>query len=154
MTGKPGLGRRFLPAVVFSATTLCGYADPKPASSGELAEETVLTLCSRSGYPITDDLTIRINTADHIVIGAFAAFFETWSMRHAPRDPAQEAEDGYTEGELYRFAVDCVLKGDIEQSEIGVHIRILSVLQGLLTTLSAAGWEYRQASHEIRPVFL
>ena len=51
------------------------------------------------------------NRADLVAVGQYQELEERWNMFRNPENPAEEAEDAYFEGHIYRFAVESVLKG-------------------------------------------
>lgn len=63
------------------------------------------------------DLENMVDGADYIVAGQYTGFDSTWNMSiNASKD-----DQSYTEGRLYRFAVEEVLFGEIEEEEILVN---------------------------------
>ena len=85
-------------------------------------ERVALTLSAHSDYPMTEDLHVMADTADCIVVGAFEAFLDTWNMSRDVENPQLPSSQYYIEGELYRFQVDAVLKGEIAESAIQINL--------------------------------
>ena len=86
------------------------------------------------GYDIAvaTDLSQMIEKSAFIVIGKYKAFSSSWNMARNPDDISQEDSENYTEGLLYTFIIDEVLKGELNERDILVNHRyseIVSVLE-------------------------
>ena len=81
-------------------------------------------------YPVAQSLTEMTAAADVVVSGQYRGLDSTWTMARNPENIQQEDETYYMEGYRYRFEVEEILKGTVEEKEILVnqkHSTTLSV---------------------------
>lgn len=120
--------------VLAGALSLRGNQKPPPAPRVEEVYKYV-----SSDYPVYADIQQMYEKADYIVIGQYTDFVSTWNMDRNPQNPAEEDPNSYSEGRLYSFAVDRVLKGGSLPDEITVN-KYYSFASGY-STYDAAGEE-------------
>ena len=67
-------------------------------------------------FDVTDTLTDLINKSDVIVVGKYISnVYDSWNMARSMEDISKEDRYHYSEGHLYKFDVEQVLKGKVEQ---------------------------------------
>ena len=72
-------------------------------------------------FPATNELVEMVNNAELIVVGAYVSFASSWNMARSSANVLHEDERNYTEGHLYAFHVEEVLKGSINDASILVN---------------------------------
>lgn len=73
-----------------------------------------------SDYPVFEDIQQMCEQADCIVLGQYGEFLSTWNMDRNPENPVEEDPNSYSEGRLYSFNVEQVLKGEPPPDEITI----------------------------------
>lgn len=74
-------------------------------------------------YPIAEDLSTMTEQSDFIVIGQYTAKLGTWNMARDPNDLSKESSEESVTGQLYRFEIDTVLKGNVNSRQIQINLR-------------------------------
>lgn len=80
-------------------------------------------------YPVADSLEQMSAESDLIVTGRYTGLDSTWNMARDPADMRKEDPENYVEGRLYRFDVQEVWKGELEEDTILVNHKYLSVMK-------------------------
>ena len=117
--------------LVFCLAALIGLG----GCASPAADEPVGAITHHSDSPISADLCDMYNRADLVAVGQYQELEERWNMFRNPENPAEEAEDAYFEGHIYRFAVESVLKGVETDGEIRVNIPDKRTLRGEVPNL-------------------
>lgn len=95
---------------------LAGTPEVKPAKIEEI------TQVMSSDYPVFSDIEQMAEAADVILIGQYTEFLSTWNMDRNPENPVEEDPTSYSEGRLYSFDVEKVLKGSAIPDTIRVNM--------------------------------
>ncbi|MCI8609593.1 MAG: hypothetical protein HFE73_08110 [Firmicutes bacterium] len=74
-------------------------------------------------YPVALNLEEMVGAADPVVVGKYLEFDSKWNMCREIGNIENEDTERYVEGHLYRFSVEDVLYGDIEDTIILVNHR-------------------------------
>lgn len=74
-------------------------------------------------YPVAAELSEMIEASEVIVVGKYGKLESTWNMARNPNNIMEEDPNNYTEGHLYRFTAESVLKGELDNLEILVNHR-------------------------------
>lgn len=72
---------------------------------------------------IVEGINEMVERATWVVSGKYTAFESTWNISRNPNAPQKPSEDRYTEGRLYRFVVENVYVGELNESEILISHR-------------------------------
>lgn len=93
-----------------------GTPEDKPANTEEI------TQVVSSDYPVFSDIEQMTADADVILIGRYKEFLSTWNMDRNPENPVEEDPTSYSEGRLYSFDVEKVLKGTAIPDTIRINM--------------------------------
>jgi len=85
-------------------------------------EERVHIITSRGEFLPISDLDIIIEQAEVVVIGSFTKFVTSFNSDRRIDDSTLPSSGRHSEGRVYSFQVDEVLKGDISQNEISPNV--------------------------------
>ena len=85
--------------------------------------QTIDHLSISRDFPVTDDLPEIANSAELIVVGAYAGFDSSWNMARKHDSILEEDARDYVEGRLYSFRIDETIKGTPAASTILVNHR-------------------------------
>ncbi len=109
------------------AITYNHYDAPAAYEEASSANETVLhmsdAITMSFDYPVATDLRQMVEGSQYIVVGEYTKFDSGWNMARNPSDITKEDPDNYTEGLLYDFRVEKVLKGSMDSESIQVNHR-------------------------------
>lgn len=122
------LERKYALPILVLATVLLAFAITyNRCEEAPLINEAVLSMPDAItvsfDYPVAADLKQMAEGAQYIVIGEYTRFNSAWNMARDPRDITKEDPDNYTEGWLYDFNVEKILKGSIADASIQVNHR-------------------------------
>jgi len=88
-----------------------------------------------SDYPISTSPQVMYERADCVVIGQYGDFLYKFNMSRDPSDPSKESPDRYSEGHMYAFQVEQVLKGEANTEIISVNIPYQERYDGEITNV-------------------
>lgn len=97
------------------------YEDTPQANEAVLSMPDAITMSF--DYPVASDLRQMIEGSQYIVVGEYTKFDSAWNMARNPSDITEEDPDNYTEGLIYDFSVEKVLKGNMDDESIRVNHR-------------------------------
>ncbi len=92
-------------------------------SKGNREIQRISSVYIHSDYPTAASIDAMEAASEYIVVGQYTAYDSSWNMARNPLTPEVEDTDHYTEGRLYRFQVDRVLRGELESDEILINLR-------------------------------
>ena len=75
-----------------------------------------VTVSFYADYPTYPSLEQMCDAADIIVTGQYTEYLSSWNMNREASDPSKEDPNTYSEGRLYAFQVDQVLKGQAPEA--------------------------------------
>lgn len=93
------------------------------ASQQQPLNESDATVIISQDRLVVEGIPEMVEHATWVVSGRYIEFDSTWNMSRDPNDPTKPSKDDYTEGHLYRFRVEKVYIGKLEEDEILVSHR-------------------------------
>lgn len=103
--------------LLFAALLTCVSCSKEP----QFTDEPFVVIAPQKDYAIAGSVTSMAEQSTYIVVGTYTALDSKWNMMRNPDDPTKEASEDYSEGHLYKFSVEEVLKGSLSESEILVN---------------------------------
>jgi hypothetical protein len=104
---------------------ICGIASIITTSVGnnDLKIQQISSLLTSRSYPTTEELSVMVSTAEVVVLGEYVGFDSHWNMARSPDNIFEKDNEYYSEGHLYSFTVDNVLKGALSDSVVLINHR-------------------------------
>lgn len=103
-----------LPIILAALLLLSQQGGPVQTEPDLPTEE--VTVSFYADYPTYPSLEQMCDAADIIVTGQYTEYLSSWNMNRDASDPSKEDPNTYSEGRLYAFQVDQVLKGQAPEA--------------------------------------
>ncbi len=110
----------FLASLVLISLVFALYGGP--SQQQQLSESDVALTISQDRM-IAEGIDEMVDLATWVVSGRYVEFDSIWNISRDPNDPTKPSKDNYTEGHLYRFHVEKVYVGKLEENEILISHR-------------------------------
>ena len=80
-------------------------------------------------FPVALSISEMTENAQVVVIGKYSNYDSSWNMARNPSNISYEDSENFTEGHLYAFTVEEVLKGEVSELDILVNHRYSEILK-------------------------
>lgn len=100
------------------------------ATTEKVPQEATSQINVSYDFPSASTIQEMASEADVVISGEYTSNeYEKWNMSRNPENPLKESSEKYTEGRLYKFKVESVLKGTLSDKEIKVNHRVAEMIK-------------------------